>query len=89
MQMDVSKVPVEIIFNSARNEILSAVEKAHKVYGVPGYMLRGYLFEALAQVDDQREKEMSGAYGKLIDTVQQQATEAGKTEEKKDPESEA
>lgn len=75
MEIDISKVPAELLFESAHNMILDTVKKAQKVYAVPPSLLTGYLYEAIAQVQRDSLKAQAGAYGKLIDAVGKQKEE--------------
>lgn len=70
MKIDASKVPVEIIFESAKREIAKAVEMAQNTYAVPAYLLRGYLYEEIAKIDETHREELRAAYGKLLDAAQ-------------------
>lgn len=81
MKIDVSKVPVEIIFESAKGEIARAVEMAQNTYAVPAYLLRGYLYEEIAKIDEKHCEELRAAYGKLLDAAlseNKKEDEAGK-----------
>ncbi|MFA6718328.1 MAG: hypothetical protein WCS15_04535 [Prevotella sp.] len=67
MNIDIKEVPTNILFESARREVLESISNAKKNYALPAELVKGILYQALYETEEQLKAEQAGSYGKLID----------------------
>lgn len=72
MNIDVSKVPLSVLWESARTEVLNTVNSVKANYAVTPDHMRGILYEALAINEQDALRDQAAAYGKMLTEMKEE-----------------